>query len=259
MKKKIVVKIGTSTLTAGTTKISRGKIEDLARQLEKLKSKYDVVLVSSGAIATAKQFVDREKWGNSVPSKQALSAIGQPKLMQIYNEVFNDFNLKIAQCLMTYKDFDNDVSRANTTNTINELLVNSYIPIINENDTTAVEELILGDNDKLSALVATLIDADMLIIASDIDGLFDKNPKLHTDARLITEISDLKAIDQYIEEKDNGLGTGGMTSKISAVRICFRKHIPVYIVNGSRQNFIEESLNGNMSFTKFIPPLMIDY
>jgi glutamate 5-kinase len=257
MKNKIVVKIGTSTLTAGTTKISRGKIEDIARQLEKLQTHCDVVLVSSGAIATAKQFVSMEKWGNSVPSKQALSAIGQPKLMQIYSEVFNDFNLRIAQCLMTYKDFDNDVSRANTSNTIHELLANKYIPIINENDTTAVEELILGDNDKLSALVATLIDADKLIIASDIDGLFDKNPKLYPDAKLITEISDLKTIDQYIEEKDNGLGTGGMTSKIAAIKICFRKNIMVYIVNGSRQNFIEESLNGKMKFTKFIPPMVL--
>jgi glutamate 5-kinase len=257
MKRKIVVKIGSSTLTAGTTKISRGKIEDMARQLEKLKTEYDIVLVSSGAIATARQFVNMENWGNSVPSKQALSAIGQPKLMQIYSEVFGDFNLKIAQCLMTYKDFDNDVSRTNTTNTINELLVNNYIPIINENDTTAVEELVLGDNDKLSALVATLIDAEKLIIVSDIDGLFDKNPKLYTDAALIPEISDLHAIERYIEEKENGLGTGGMTSKIAAIKICFRKNVTVYIVNGSKQNFIEDSLNGKMNFTKFIPPLVL--
>lgn len=256
-KRKLVVKIGSSTLTAGTTKISRGKIEDIARQLEKLKTEYDIVLVSSGAIATARQFVNTENWGNSLPSKQALSAIGQPKLMQIYSEVFSDFNLKIAQCLMTYKDFDNDVSRSNTTNTIHELLSNHYIPIINENDTTAVEELVLGDNDKLSALVATLIDAEKLIIVSDIDGLFDKNPKLYADAALIPEISDLHAIERYIQEKENGLGTGGMTSKIAAIKICFRRNVTVFIVNGARQNFIEDSLNGNMNFTKFIPPLVL--
>jgi glutamate 5-kinase len=257
MKQKLVVKIGTSTLTGGTTKISRGKIEDIARQLEKLRTQYDIVIVSSGAIATARQFVNMERWGNSVPSKQAMSAIGQPKLMQIYSEVFNDFNLKIAQCLMTYKDFDNDVSRANTTNTINELLLNNYIPIINENDTTAVEELILGDNDKLSALVATLIEAEKLIIVSDIDGLFDKNPKLYPDAALIPEITDLHEIDQYIQEKENGMGTGGMTSKIAAVKICFRNNITVYIVNGSKQNFIEDCLSEKISFTKFIPPFIL--
>lgn len=253
MKSKIVVKIGTSTLTAGTNKISRGKIEDIARQIEKLKDSYDIILVSSGAIATARQFVNIKAWDNIVTSKQALSAIGQPRLMQIYSEVFGDFDLKIAQCLMTYRDFENEVSRQNTRNTINELLTHNFIPVINENDTVAVEELILGDNDKLSALVANLIDADKLIIASDIDGLFDKNPKLYPDATLISEISDLEKIDQLIEEKDNGLGTGGMTSKISAVKICFEKQIIVYIVNGSKLNFIEDSLNEKIPFTKFVP------
>jgi glutamate 5-kinase len=253
MKSKIVVKIGTSTLTAGTNKISRGKIEDIARQIEKLKDSYDIILVSSGAIATARQFVNIKAWNNIVTSKQALSAIGQPKLMQIYSEVFADFDLKIAQCLMTYRDFENEVSRLNTRNTINELLTHNFIPIINENDTVAVEELILGDNDKLSALVANLIDADKLIIASDIDGLFDKNPKLYADARLISEISDLEKLGEFIEEKDNGLGTGGMTSKISAVKICFEKRIVVYIVNGSKPNFIEDSLNEKIPFTKFVP------
>lgn len=253
MKSKIVVKIGTSTLTAGTNKISRGKIEDIARQIEKLKDRYDIILVSSGAIATARQFVNIKTWDNIVKSKQALSAIGQPKLMQIYSEVFADFDLKIAQCLMTYRDFENEVSRTNTRNTINELLAHQFIPVINENDTVAVEELILGDNDKLSALVASLIDADKLIIASDIDGLFDKNPKLYPDAKLIEEISDLEKIGQFIEEKENGLGTGGMTSKIIAIKICFEKQITVYIVNGSKQNFIEDSLEEKMAFTKFVP------
>jgi glutamate 5-kinase len=154
---------------------------------------------------------------------------------------------------MTYRDFENEVSRTNTTNTINELLAHHYIPIINENDTVAVEELILGDNDKLSAMVAHLINADKLIIASDIDGLFDKNPKLHGDARLIKEISDLESISQFIEENDDGLGTGGMTSKINAVKICFEKYITVYIVNGSKPNFIENSLMDAMEFTKLIP------
>ncbi len=253
MKSKIVVKIGTSTLTAGTNKISRGKIEDIARQIENLKDRYDIILVSSGAIATARQFVNLQTWDNIVKSKQALSAIGQPKLMQIYSEVFADFDLKIAQCLMTYRDFENEVSRTNTRNTINELLVHQFIPVINENDTVAVEELILGDNDKLSALVASLVGADKLIIASDIDGLFDKNPKLHPDAKLIEEISDLEKIGQFIEERENGLGTGGMTSKISAIKICFEKQITVYIVNGSKQNFIEDSLGEKIAFTKFVP------
>tara|TARA_R110000868_G_scaffold304437_17_gene565333 strand:- start:68810 stop:69580 length:771 start_codon:yes stop_codon:yes gene_type:complete len=256
MKQKIVVKIGSSTLTAGTNRISRGKLEDIARQLVNLKDNYDIVLVSSGAIATAKQFITIKNWENEVASKQAMSAIGQPKLMQLYSEVFGDFDLRIAQCLMTYRDFENGESRNNTINTINELLSHGFIPIINENDTTAVEELVLGDNDKLSALVATLLEADKLIIASDIDGLYNKNPFLHKDAQLIPKVTDLKDIQQYIQERDNGIGTGGMTSKIKAVEICFAYNIEVCLVNGSRTGFIERVLDGEGSFTRFVRKLI---
>ena len=207
MKPRIVVKIGTSTLTAGTSMISRGKIENIGRQILALRDQYDIILVSSGAVATAKQFINISGLKNNmVHSKQALSAIGQPKLLQIYAEVFGDFDLKVAQCLMTYKDFDNNESKTNTLNTVNELLTHGFIPIFNENDTVAVEELILGDNDKLSALVASLVKADKLIIASDIDGLFTKNPNLHEDAELIPVVTDLEEIKQFIEERENGLG-----------------------------------------------------
>ncbi len=252
MKQKIVVKIGTSTLTAGTNRISRGKLEDIARQLVNLKDGYDIILVSSGAIATAKQFINIQGWENAVASKQAMSAIGQPKLMQLYSEVFGDFDLRIAQCLMTYRDFENGESRNNTLNTVNELLRHGFIPIINENDTTAVEELVLGDNDKLSALVATLLKADKLIVASDIDGLYDKNPSLNKDAKLIEEVTDLEDVKQFVQERENGIGTGGMTSKIKAVEICFAHGIEVCLVNGSRNGFIEEVLGGTGVFTRFV-------
>ncbi|MFY0687135.1 MAG: glutamate 5-kinase [Cyclobacteriaceae bacterium] len=252
MKQKLVIKIGTSTLTAGTDRISRGKLEDLARQFLDLKSTYDIILVTSGAIATAKQYINIKRWQNQdVESKQAMSAIGQPKLMQLYSEVFSDFDIRIAQCLMTYRDFENPESRKNTRNTINELIKHDWIPIFNENDTVAVEELILGDNDKLSALIATLVDADKLIIASDIDGLYTKNPHLHTDAEHITEVVDLASIEQYIQERDNGLGTGGMTSKLNAVRICENSNVEVTLVNGGRPNFIIDSLSGKIPCTKF--------
>jgi len=253
MKPIIVVKIGTSTLTAGTTWISRGKIEDIARQLVRLMPDYQVVIVSSGAIATARQYINIEGWQNLVSSKQAMSAIGQPKLMQIYSEVFGDFGIRIAQCLMTYRDFENEESRRNTYNTVKELLKHNFVPIINENDTVAVEELILGDNDKLSALVAILMDAQKLIIASDIDGLYDKNPHLHADAKLIEEVSDIEAMKQFVEEKENGLGTGGMTSKINAACICHEKSIMVCLVNGGKPNFILDCLEGKMSFTRILP------
>jgi glutamate 5-kinase len=194
MKKKLIIKIGTSTLTAGSNRISYAKIEDLARQILVLKKDYDIVLVSSGAIATAKQFVDINGDHKYLDSKQAMAAIGQPKLMRFYDEIFGSFGLCVAQCLLTYGDFKDKTAKANTKKTINKLLEFGYIPIINENDTIATEEIVVGDNDKLSALVAVITDADLLVIASDIDGLYDKNPHLSKDAKLIQEVKNLKSV-----------------------------------------------------------------
>lgn len=251
MKKKLVLKIGTSTLTNGTKLISRGKVEDIGRQILELRDEYDIVLVSSGAIAAAKQRINIIDPGKLVESKQAMAAIGQPLLMRIYHEIYADFGIKTAQCLMTYRDFENATSRQNTLNTITELIKYGYVPIINENDTTAVEEIILGDNDKLSALVATLISADLLVLASDIDGLFDKNPHLHPDARLIPEISNITEARQLVEERDSGLGTGGMNSKLEAAIICQKENIETWIVNGGGNNFLINALEGQSPCTKF--------
>ena len=251
MKKKLVLKIGTSTLTNGTKLISRGKVEDIGRQILALRDDYDMILVSSGAIAAAKQRINIIDPGKLVESKQAMAAIGQPLLMRIYSEIFSDFGIHTAQCLMTYRDFENEISRRNTLNTINELLKYYYIPIINENDTTAVEEIILGDNDKLSALVAALIRADLLVIASDIDGVFDKNPHLHPDAKLIAEIKNIAEAKSLIEERDSGLGTGGMNSKLEAAMICQKENIETWIVGGGRNNFLTDALENKIPFTKF--------
>lgn len=251
MKKKLVLKIGSSTLTNGTKLISRGKIEDTGRQILALREEFDIVLVSSGAIATARQFINI-KMSKLVESKQALAAIGQPLLMRIYHEIFTDFGINTAQCLMTYRDFENTTSRTNTLNTIHELLKYDFLPIINENDTTAVEEIILGDNDKLSALVATLIEADLLVLASDIDGVFDKNPHLHSDAKLISEIKNIEEAKSLVEERDSDLGTGGMNSKLEAAIICQRQNIETIIVNGGRSNFLLDALAGKTSFTRFV-------
>ena len=251
MKKKLVLKIGTSTLTNGTKLISRGKVEDIGRQILKLREDYDIVLVSSGAIATAKQYININDAGKLVESKQAMAAIGQPLLMRIYNEIFSDFGIRTAQCLMTYRDFENETSRKNTLNTLQELIKYSYVPIINENDTTAVEEIILGDNDKLSALVAALIKADLLILASDIDGVFDKNPHLHADAKLITEIKNITEAKNLVEERDSGLGTGGMNSKLEASMICQQANIETWIVNGTGNNFLVNALENKINCTKF--------
>jgi glutamate 5-kinase len=251
MKKKLVLKIGTSTLTNGTRLISRGKIEDIGRQILALRDEFDIVLVSSGAIAAAKQFINIKDAGKPIESKQAMAAIGQPLLMRTYNEVFSDFGIPTAQCLMTYRDFENETSRQNTLNTITELIKYSYVPIINENDTTAVEEIILGDNDHLSALVAVLISADLLVLASDIDGLFDKNPHLHADARLIPEVRNIDEARNLVQERDSGLGTGGMNSKLEAAMLCQQEKIETWIVGGGKNNFLMDAFAGKIGFTRF--------
>lgn len=248
--KKIVIKIGSSTLTAGTNRISYGKIEDLARQITRLREHYEIVIVSSGAIATARQIVDLHNSQN-VYNKQALAAIGQPKLMRIYDEVFESFGIHVAQCLLTYHDFEKEITIENTKNTINTLLENGIVPIINENDTVSAEEIILGDNDKLSALVAKIIDADILFLASDIHGVYNKNPHLHDDAELIKKVTNLEEISKFIEERKSTLGTGGMTSKLKAAEICFENDIEMYIANGNENNFVENALDGNIACTHF--------
>ncbi len=252
MKKKLVLKIGTSTLTNGTRLISRGKIEDIGRQILALRDEYDIVLVSSGAIAAAKQYINIKDAGKPIESKQAMAAIGQPLLMRTYNEVFGDFGIQTAQCLMTYRDFEDEASRQNTLNTITELIKYNYLPIINENDTTAVEEILLGDNDRLSALVAILIRADLLVLVSDIDGLFDKNPHLNPEAKLIPEVRNIDEARVLVQERDAGLGTGGMNSKLEAAMLCQKENIETWIVGGGRNDFLTGAFDEKMRFTKFV-------
>src|SRR5690554_6520349 len=251
MKKKLIIKIGTSTLTAGTNRISFAVIEGLARQIVELKKEYDIVIVSSGAIATARQFVEINGFNKHVDSKQALAAIGQTKLMELYDNIFGTFGLNIAQILLTYRDFENNTANENTRNTIKRLWQADYIPIVNENDTVSIEEILLGDNDKLSALVAVITEADLLILVSDIDGIFDHNPHLHADARLVNEDTDLENIRDCVEEKASTLGTGGMSSKLYAAEICMKNGVEMWIVNGQRANYIIKALNSAIPFTRF--------
>ncbi len=251
MKKKLIIKIGTSTLTAGTDRISFAVIESLARQIVILKEEYDIVIVSSGAIATARQFVEINGFNKHVESKQALAAIGQTKLMELYDNIFATFGLNIAQILLTYRDFENPIANENTRNTINKLWEVDYIPIVNENDTVSIEEIVLGDNDKLSALVAVITDADLLVLVSDIDGIYTSNPHLNNDAKLIENISDLHVVGDFIQEKESTLGTGGMTSKINAANLCMSSNIEMWIVNGSHNNYIIKAMNSEIAFSRF--------
>ncbi len=246
----LVLKIGSSTLTKGSDRISRGKLEDLARQIRALHSRWRIVLVSSGAIAAARQQV--AMWqGPAIGVKQALAAIGQPMLMRMYHEVFRDFDLKVAQCLLTHPDFEQEHARENTRITLNTLLKNNYLPIINENDTVATEEIKFGDNDRLAAQVAVLLEASLLILISDIEGLYDSDPRKNPDACLIREVRDIESVLPYGTDSGGKQGSGGMRSKLEAAMICREGKVEMWILKGEKENFLQNAFEKQLPFTRF--------
>lgn len=242
----IILKLGTATLTKGTDRISRAKLEDVAHQINEVRQKYDIILVCSGAIAAAKQFLKLENLGSGIKEKQALAAIGQPFLMKLIYESFRDFQIHVAQCLLSYSDFKNEKSKINICNTISELLKNGILPIINENDTTSTDEIKFGDNDKLSAYVASLFEADKLILASNTNGLYDENENT------IEIIEDLELAKKYVVDKKSNQGTGGMSSKLDAAEIAQRNKIETWIINGHENQFLLNALSDQSKFTKII-------
>lgn len=251
-KKRILLKLGSNTLTKETNHISRGKIEDIGMQIAALKDKYEFVIVSSGAIAAAKQFVKLESQDKEVFVKQALASIGQPHLMRIYQENFSDLGLLISQCLLSYSDFEKEQSKVNIVNTINVLLKNNYIPIINENDTVATDEIQFGDNDKLAALTAVLLDVDILIIATNTNGIYTKATINYEVPETISTVTDLKLLEKEIGDSKSSHGTGGMQSKIEAATIAKNCNIETWIVNGLEDNFILKALHNETAFTKIV-------
>jgi glutamate 5-kinase len=249
-KKRVLLKIGTNTLTRETNQISRGKIEDIGRQIAELKEEYEFVIVSSGAIAVARQFVNLESDGREINVKQALAAIGQPHLMRIFQENFRELGLLTSQCLLSYDDFNREVSRKNILNTINVLLENGYIPIINENDTVATEEIQFGDNDKLAALTGSLLGADLVIIATNTHGIYTKDSFDQVEKCTIENVSDLDKLKNEIAQGKSSHGTGGMESKIQAAEILQEAGIETWIVNGLLDNFILKAIHEEVAFTR---------
>ncbi len=249
-KKRILLKIGTNTLTKETNQISRGKIEDIGRQIAALKEDYEFIVVSSGAIAAAKQFVKLEHNGKEITVKQALAAIGQPHLMRMFQESFRELGLFSAQCLLSYSDFENPSSKANISSTINVLVANNFIPIINENDTVATDEIKFGDNDKLAALTAALLKVDLLIIATNTDGIYTKKSLEENTPQTIRTVTDLEDLKNEVSLTKSSMGTGGMQSKIEAATIAKAANIETWIVNGLKDNFILDAINEKSHFTK---------
>lgn len=250
LKKRILLKLGSNTLTKDTDQISRGKIEDIGRQIAALKGEYEFIIVSSGAIAAAKQFVKLEHNGEDINIKQALASIGQPHLMRIFQENFRELGLFTSQCLLSYSDFEREQSRVNIKNTINILVANNFIPIINENDTVATDEIKFGDNDKLAGLTAALLAADILIIATNTNGIYTKASIKSTSPTTIQTVSDLNELSQEIGDFKSAHGTGGMQSKIDAATIAKEAGIETWITNGLKDNFIIDAIENKSIFTK---------
>jgi glutamate 5-kinase len=251
-KKRVLLKIGTNTLTKETNHISRGKIEDIGMQIAALNDEYEFVIVSSGAIAAAKQFVKLESKGKEIIVKQALASIGQPHLMRIFHENFSDLGLLTSQCLLSYSDFEKDQSKINIVNTINILIENNYIPIINENDTVATDEIQFGDNDKLAALTAVLLKVDILIIATNTNGIYTKSSIHNEIPETISLVTDLQLMQQEVGDSKSSQGTGGMQSKIEAAAIAKAANIETWVVNGLKDDFILNAMKNTIPFTKIV-------
>jgi glutamate 5-kinase len=249
-KKRILLKIGSNTLTKETNNISRGKIEDIANQIAKLKDTCEFIIVSSGAIAVAKQFVKLESKSEEVFVKQALASIGQPQLIRIYKEIFREYGLLSSQCLLSYSDFEKQQSKTNIVNTINVLVQNNYIPIINENDTVATDEIQFGDNDKLAALTAVLLDVDLLIIATNTNGIYTKESIKNKNPKTIEEVINFKELIEEVVNSKSTHGTGGMQSKIEAASLTKKANIETWIINGLEDNFITNAFDNKVPFTK---------
>lgn len=251
-KRRIVVKVGTSTLTHNTGKTNIARMAKLVSVLSDLKNAgHEIVLVSSGAIAVGAVKLGFKAKPDTTKGLQASAAVGQCELMFLYDKLFSEYSVVVSQLLFSADTLENPQETAHLIDTFNQLLEYDSLPIINENDSVYVEELLNGDNDCLSAKVATLIDADLLILLTDIDGLYDDNPNVNSAAKLISrvdEITDeLKAVAGGAGEK----GTGGFTTKLKAAEIATAKGIPVVIMNGAKPTDIYKVLDGKSIGTYF--------
>ncbi|GAB6075464.1 glutamate 5-kinase [Desulfurobacterium crinifex] len=252
--KRIVVKVG-SQLLSGKEGIDRNFIKELARQISTLtKSGKEVVLVSSGAVLAGIKALKLNRKPFSLQEKQALSAIGQPYLMAEYREAFKDHGIEIAQVLLTAEDLRSKERFINAKNTLNALMKFGALPIVNENDTVSVEEIKIGDNDNLSAHVSVVFDADLLIMLTVTNGLYDKDPNKYPDAKLIPVVENLEELKKICDfTGKTSFGTGGMWTKVEAAAKASKKGIPVIIAGGKEKDAILRILKGEKIGTFFMP------
>ncbi len=253
-KKRIVIKLGTSTLTHKTGRLNIRRVEKLVKVIADIKnSGLDVILVSSGSIGLGMGKLGLTTRPSDTPTKQACAAVGQCELMYMYDKMFSDYNLVVAQLLLT-KYILLEERRKNVENAMGKLLEKGVIPIVNENDTVAIDELELemGENDSLAATVATIAGADLLIILSDIDGLYDKNPNENPDANLIPVVSEITdELRKNAGGAGSSLGRGGMITKLNAAQIAMEAGIDMAILNGNNPDSLYDLLEGKKIGTYF--------
>ena len=254
-KKRIVIKIGSSSLTHPETgALNLTKLEVLVREISDLHNMgKDVIVVSSGAIAVGRRAAGLGHRPSETKEKQACAAIGQARLMMIYQKLFSEYNQLAAQILMTKRTVMDNLSRFNALNTFQELLKLGAIPIVNENDTVSTYEMQFGDNDTLSAIVAALIDADLLLLLSDIDGLFTADPKTDPEAKLVDVVEQLdeKYLHMASSKAGSDVGTGGMTTKLNAARIATYSGADMIIANGKEVGVLHQILEDDFVGTVF--------
>jgi glutamate 5-kinase len=238
--RRVVVKIGSQILSSSSG-IEESRLRALVRDLAALHDqKKEVVVVSSGAVAAGMTRLGRRERPKTIPEKQALAAVGQIKLMALYERYFSKFDKSVAQVLLTHADLANRQRYINAKHTFQMLLESSIVPIVNENDTVAVEEMKFGDNDHLSALVATLLNADLLVILSDVEGVYDRDPRIFNDAQLIPLIADVRQVKNSINgAPPSALGTGGIATKVMAAEEAAAAGIPTIITTGLSARSIE--------------------
>ena len=266
-KQRIVIKIGSSSLThVQTGEVNLMKIEKLVRVISDLRGQgKDVVLVSSGAIAAGRQALGHHRKPDTLAEKQAFAAVGQARLMMIYQKLFAEYNQTAAQVLLTKDTMVNDSSRYNAQNTFDELLNLGTIPIVNENDTVSTSEIpyvdSFGDNDRLSAIVAALIGADLLILLSDIDGLYTDDPRENPEAGFISLVPEITPEFLRMGKDTSGsdVGTGGMSAKLAAARIATDSGADMVIANGDQVDVILDIMSGKEKGTLFLAHTNLDF
>ena len=257
---RIVLKFGSNLITTNNTVLNYKVIDSLVSQIAKIFEEHEIVLVTSGAVAAGLQYISSERTTkilkkNSLVQKQILASVGQPILMKAYEESFDKHSISISQALLARGDFENRNGYLNIRNTLLELLQIGILPIINENDVVATEELNrYGDNDRLSAMVANAVDADILILLGTIDGLYTEDPNINNDAKKIEIVEKIDSnIISYAKGPVDKVGTGGMIAKIQAANIATKSGISMYIASGLQNEVIQRIINDETVGTKFLP------